>query len=126
MFRPAPVAVDDPSLRTSGTSGPVLVPPGSLSWFRAAAQVRAGEEGLASRLVPTARGAPGWDPAGSYRSFEEMIERKELAGAARRSAAPQEGELRPEGATGPAASGTEAATPGPSPSGAGPHESGSS
>jgi hypothetical protein len=75
IFRPTPAVVDDPSLRSYGTSGPVQLAPGGLSWFRAAAQARAGDEGLRVRLVPEARGAMGWDPAGTYRTFAKQVER---------------------------------------------------
>ena len=52
VFRPTPVAVDDPSLRAPGASGPVVLPPGSLSWFLAAARIRAPAEGLSVRIRP--------------------------------------------------------------------------
>jgi hypothetical protein len=77
IFRPVPVVVNDPSLRSYGTSGPVQLPPGGLLWFRAAAEARASDEALRVRLVPQARGA-GWDPAGAYRTFNKQVERKEL------------------------------------------------
>jgi hypothetical protein len=69
IFRPVPVVVDDPSLRSFGTSGPVLLQPGSVRWFRAAAESRAGAEGLSVRFVAPADAAMGWDPAGAYRTF---------------------------------------------------------
>jgi hypothetical protein len=77
-FRPTPVLTDDAAYRSLGASGEVLVEPGSLAWFMAAAQVRApAETGLAPRFVPGAtRG--GYDPAADYRPFGEAIER--LAG----------------------------------------------
>jgi hypothetical protein len=77
-FRPTPVITDDPAYRPLGASGEVLVEPGSLTWFMAAAQVRApAETGLAPRFVPgVTRG--GYDPAAGYRPFDETIER--LAG----------------------------------------------
>ena len=78
IFRPLPVVVDDPSLRSYGTSGPVQLTPGSLQWFRAAAEGRAADEGFRVRLVPQLRGSMGWDPAGAYRTFDKQIERKEL------------------------------------------------
>ena len=78
IFRPVPVLVDDPSLRSYVTSGPVELPPGGLLWFRAAAEGRSADQGLRVRLVPQSRGAMGWDPAGAYRPFNEQIERKEL------------------------------------------------
>src|SRR5438067_13456658 len=41
VFRPEPVLVDDPSLRSPGSSGPTLLEPGDLRWFLAVARVRA-------------------------------------------------------------------------------------
>jgi hypothetical protein len=74
-FRRLPLAVDDPSLRRLGTSGAVLLQPGSLEWFRAVARYRATEEsGLAARFVPGVLGG-GWDPAANYRTFDEQLER---------------------------------------------------
>jgi hypothetical protein len=78
IFRPVAVVVDDPSLRSYGTSGPVQLAPGGLAWFRAAAEGRSGAEGLKVRLVPQDSSAMGWDPAGTYRTFTTQIERKEL------------------------------------------------
>jgi hypothetical protein len=80
IFRPIPVLIDDPSLRSFGTAGPVQLAPGSLPWFRAAAEARATDEGLRVRLVPDPRGAMGWEPAGAYRTFNDQIERRELIG----------------------------------------------
>ena len=77
VFRPTAVAVDDPALRTAGTAGLVVLPPGSLRWFQAAAKVRAEAEGLSVRLVPEGREGIGWDPAGAYRPFSDAIERLE-------------------------------------------------
>ena len=77
VFRPTPVTVDDPSLRASGTSGPVVLPPGSLSWFLAAARIRAPAEGLSVRIRPGGKASMGWDPAGAYRTFGEALERRE-------------------------------------------------
>jgi hypothetical protein len=74
-FRPVPVVVDDPSLRTAGTSGPAVLTPGSLSWFHAAARGRSQEEGLAARIVPDDRTPIGWDPAGAYRTFSSVVAR---------------------------------------------------
>jgi hypothetical protein len=74
-FRRAPVAVDDASYRQLGTHGSVVIQPGGLEWFRAAAQVRAvAETGLLVRLVPGVVEG-GYDPAAGYRRFEEQIER---------------------------------------------------
>jgi hypothetical protein len=74
-FRRWPLAVDDPSRRRLGTSGAVLLQPGSLEWFRAVARYRATQEsGLAARSVPGVLGG-GWDPAANYRTFDEQMER---------------------------------------------------
>jgi hypothetical protein len=78
IFRPVPLVVDDPSLRSYGTSGPVQLPPGGLLWFRAAAEARSKDEGLRVRLASPAQTAMGWDPAGAYRTFTNQIERREL------------------------------------------------
>jgi hypothetical protein len=75
IFRATAVAVDDPALRTAGTAGPVVLGPGSLQWFLAAARVRAEAEGLRVRFVPEASTAMGWDPAGAYRPFTETVAR---------------------------------------------------
>jgi hypothetical protein len=75
IFRPTAVAVDDPALRTAGTAGLVVLPPGSLQWFLAAAGVRAEAEGLRARFVPEVHASMGWDPAGAYRPFSETVER---------------------------------------------------
>jgi hypothetical protein len=79
IFRPVPVVVDDPSIRFYGTSGPVQLTPGQLLWFRAAAEARTKDEGLRVRFVPRSEAAMGWDPAGAYRTFNQQVERKELA-----------------------------------------------
>ncbi len=76
VFRPVPVAVDDASLRPLGTHGAVVLEPGSLEWFRAAALSRVGEHGLAVRFVPGVRQG-GFDPAGQYRGFGEAVRRLE-------------------------------------------------
>jgi len=74
-FRRTPVVTDDASYRRLGTSGDSAIQPGSLEWFRAAAQVRAGPEaGLAARFVPGVV-VGGFDPAAGYRTFEDQIER---------------------------------------------------
>lgn len=78
IFRPTPVVVDDASYRTKGTTGEVVVQPGSLVWFRAAAQARSSEAGLIARLVPGVREG-GFDPAAQYRRFDEAIERLAFA-----------------------------------------------
>jgi hypothetical protein len=74
IFRTTPIAIDDPSLRHPGTSGPVVLQPGDLEWFRAALLTRAPELGLAVRFVSGAV-VGGFDPASQYRSFEEQVER---------------------------------------------------
>ena len=73
-FRRSPIAVDDSSLRRLGTSGPVVLQPGSLEWFRAVARHRATESSsLAARFVPDAV-VSGYDPAANYRPFGEQME----------------------------------------------------
>ena len=61
VFRPSSVAVQDRSALPAGASGPTVVEPGDLEWFRSAALQRGAQEGLAVRFVTTAPG--GWDPA---------------------------------------------------------------
>jgi hypothetical protein len=74
-FRRSPVVVDDPAYRQIGTSGAVVLPPGDLEWFRAAARMRVPPEtGLGVRFVAT-RVIGGYDPAANYRPFEEQVER---------------------------------------------------
>jgi hypothetical protein len=74
-FRRTPVVIDDPSYRRLGTSGPVMLEPGDLAWFRAVSQGRAGvETGLEARFVPGAS-VGGFDPAAGYLPFEEQVER---------------------------------------------------
>jgi hypothetical protein len=74
-FRRTPVVIDDGAHRRLGTSGEVLLQPGSLEWFRAVAQTRVpAETGLIARFVPGVREG-GYDPAAGYRTFEESIER---------------------------------------------------
>jgi hypothetical protein len=75
-YRRTPVAVDDGAYRRLGTSGEVVIQPGSLEWFRAVTQSRAqSETGLVSRTVPVVRRGAGYDPAAGYRPFEEQVER---------------------------------------------------
>ena len=83
IFRPTAISIDDPALRTAGATGPVVLPPGSLPWFQAAARTRSQAEGLSVRLVPEGRMTMGWDPAGAYRTFGEVIEQKEELAAGR-------------------------------------------
>lgn len=74
-FRRTPVVVDDPAYRRLGTHGEVVVQPGDLEWFRAAAQVRVtAETGLVARFVPGIEEG-GYDPAAGYRGFEEQMDR---------------------------------------------------
>jgi hypothetical protein len=80
IFRQVPVVVEDPSLRSYGTSGPVVLQPGGLLWFRAAAEGRAASEGLRVRLMSGSQSAMGWDPAGAYRTFNKQVEQRELVG----------------------------------------------
>jgi len=76
VFRPTAVVVEnDSSYRRLGTDGPVVLQPGDLEWFRAAAQIRAPKEtGLTARMVPGVR-AGGFDPAAGYREFGDAIDR---------------------------------------------------
>lgn len=74
-FRRTPVVIDDASYRRLGTSGAVLIQPGSLEWFRAVIQTRVpAETGLTGRFVPGVSEG-GYDPAAGYRTFEDSIER---------------------------------------------------
>jgi len=74
-FRRTPIVTDDAAYRRLGASGEVQIQPGSLEWFRAAAQVRAtAESGLLVRLVPGITEG-GFDPAAGYRSFDDAVER---------------------------------------------------
>ena len=77
VFRATPVVVDDPSLRPISARGDVVLNPGTLEWFRAAAQGRSEREGLRVRLVPEAAGRGGWDPASAYRTFRQTVLRLE-------------------------------------------------
>ena len=79
IFRTVSVAVDDPALRSFGTSGPVVLHPGTLRWFRAAAEARSPEEGLAVRFLPSPQAGMGWDPAGAYRTFVASDVRRQSA-----------------------------------------------
>jgi hypothetical protein len=80
IFRRTPVSIEDPSLLGPAARGPVVLQPGSLRWFRAAAEARGAAEGLASRFVPDGTEAMGWDPAGAYRPFVDAVERKDRLG----------------------------------------------
>jgi hypothetical protein len=94
IFRRTPVVIDDPSMRSYGTAGPVLLSPGSLRWFRATAESRAPAEGLGLRFMPASEGAMGWDPAGAYRTFDDAIQRKALLGSPSGDQSQQAGEGR--------------------------------
>lgn len=75
-YRRTPAMVDDGAYRRLGTSGAVVIQPGSLGWFRAVTQSRAqSETGLVARTVPDVRRGAGYDPAAGYRPFEEQVER---------------------------------------------------
>ena len=78
IFHSAPIVVDDPSQRSFGTSGPLVLPPGSLQWFRSAAQTRARDEVLEVRFVAEEEGTMGWDPAGAYRTFADQVAHRVL------------------------------------------------
>jgi hypothetical protein len=74
-FRRTPVVTDDAAFRRLGTRGEVVLQPGDLEWFRAAALGRAtAETGLAATVVPGGAGG-GYDPAADYRPFGEKVER---------------------------------------------------
>jgi hypothetical protein len=74
LLRATPVVTDDPSLRPLGTSGEMVLEPGSSAWFRAALLSRAPALGLAVRFVAE-RVIGGWDPAAAYATFEEQVDR---------------------------------------------------
>jgi hypothetical protein len=76
IFRATPVVTDDAAYRRQGARGEVVLQPGSLAWFSAAAYERAREAGLVARTVPGVREG-GWDPAAQYRTFRESIDRLE-------------------------------------------------
>lgn len=78
VFRPTAVVADEPSARSMTASGPVVVEPGDLEWFRLAATVRGEREGLAVRFVTDTPG--GWDPAGAYRDMRTWVARRESGG----------------------------------------------
>jgi hypothetical protein len=61
VFRSSAVSIDAPAMRQPGTSGPVVVEPGDLEWFRAAALLRGRAEGYEVRFTTDRPG--GWDPA---------------------------------------------------------------
>ncbi len=74
LLRPTPVVTDDASLRGPGTSGEVVLEPGSSAWFRAALLSRAPALGLSVRFVAE-RITGGWDPAAAYATFDEEVDR---------------------------------------------------
>ena len=76
VFRRTALATEDASLRRKGTSGTVLLQPGSTEWFRAAAFARAPEVGLVARAVPGVEEG-GWDPAAQYTTFRKSVDRLE-------------------------------------------------
>jgi len=76
IYRPTPIAADDPALRAAGASGPVVLAPGELSWFIQASRLRSKAEGLAARIVAESSNAMAWDPAASYRTFSQVLERR--------------------------------------------------
>ena len=80
MFRRTPVVVSDAAMLPQGSHGDVVVQPGTLGWFRAAAFTRAGEVGLKVRVVPEVVDQGGWDPAASYRTFREQTDRVVASG----------------------------------------------
>jgi hypothetical protein len=75
VFRHTPVVVEDAGVRPSGKTGQSVVQPGSVEWFRAAAFSRGAATGLSVRLVPEVVGKGGWDPAASYRTFHQSMDR---------------------------------------------------
>jgi hypothetical protein len=81
VFRPTPVAVDDPTLRDPAAGGVSVVEPGDLHWFRTAAVVRGPREDLGVRFVTETPG--GWDPAGAYRPLEAWVDIREGGGEPR-------------------------------------------
>ena len=73
-FRRTPVVTDDPSYRRLGTSGPVMLQPGDLPWFRSVARGRAeAETGLTARFLSSGP-VGGVVPAAGSRPFGEQIE----------------------------------------------------
>ncbi|HEX9123081.1 MAG TPA: hypothetical protein VF984_06935 [Actinomycetota bacterium] len=81
ILRPTPVVLDDPSFRRAGTHGPIVLQPGDYDWFRAAVLTRSPDLGLAARFVSEVSEG-GWDPASTYRTFEEQVERLTAADSA--------------------------------------------
>lgn len=77
VFRPSPVSVTGPSVRSEGRIQEAVVEPGDLDWFRTAAIVRGEREGLQVRFVTEHPG--GWDPAGAYRSMRSWVAAREAS-----------------------------------------------
>ena len=75
IFRPTPVVLENQGQAASGAHGGLVLRPGSVEWFRGAAQTRAAEEGFTVRLVPGISGPGGWDPASAYRTFPQTVRR---------------------------------------------------
>ena len=75
IFRPSAVAVADPALLPPGARGLVILEPGDLEWFLAAARVRGQEEGLGVRIVTERPG--GWDPAAFYEPLPAWVSRQQ-------------------------------------------------
>jgi hypothetical protein len=74
VFRAVPMAVDEPSLRPFGTRGPLVIHPGSVVWFEAAARARSEAEGFRVSIVSDRTRLPAWDPAGTYRPLLQTVE----------------------------------------------------
>jgi hypothetical protein len=77
IFRRTALATEDASLRRRGTSGTVLLQPGTNEWFRAAAFERAPDVGLVARAVPGVEEGGGWDPAAQSTTFRRSVDRLE-------------------------------------------------
>jgi len=97
VFQRTAVVVDDAALRSNGTSGPATLQPGSLRWFTAVARARGEAEGFHVRFLPEAPAAMGWDPAGAYRPFSDIIESIESLTVYRSADASEAGGSRPVG-----------------------------
>jgi hypothetical protein len=82
VYRGTNVVIDDPALRSFGTSGPEVLVPGGLRWFLAATTARSGAAKLGYRFAPDQGRRMGWDPAGAYQPFPEQVERAERTASA--------------------------------------------
>ena len=89
LFRPTPVVVDDPSQRSRGAVGEVVVQPGSLEWFRLVGPARAPSAGLQVRLVPEVPVKTGWDPAADYSTFRKVVSHLESPASREPEASPE-------------------------------------